>query len=76
MFKIAELHYAHPRPHVALDVQGIEALPAALQRLAEQDHDLEPSLKALQEAVETQRKRKALDAAINDLTIPAEKVEE
>jgi hypothetical protein len=74
MFTIQELHYGHREPHVALDVQGIEALPDVLKRLAELGYNLEPSLEALQKAVDDQRKRNVLDAAINAIAEkPAEK---
>jgi hypothetical protein len=54
-------------------VQGLRYLPAALKRLAELGHDMEKPLEALQEAVDEQRKRKVLDAAINALTAKPEK---
>jgi len=61
------------RPKVSLDVRGLHALPPALRRLAEMGHDMTPSLETLQDACEEQRKRKALDAAIADLTKKPEK---
>jgi hypothetical protein len=75
MFKVSELHHGFPYPHMALEVEGIDALPRALLRLCELGYDLEPSLKALQEAVDQSRKRKVLEAAICDLAKPTEKVE-
>jgi hypothetical protein len=77
MFEIKETqdpHYPHST-EISLEVRGLYALPCALKRLAEQGHNMGPSLKALQAAVEDQRKRKALEAAISDLTKPAEKAE-
>lgn len=77
MFKIDEVFdpNCYCRPEIYLEVQGIRDLPCALKRLAELGHDMEKPLEALQEAVEEQRKRKALDAAINALTKPTEKAE-
>lgn len=59
--------YHGPAPAIKIEVHGIHSLPAALARLAEVGHDMAPSLEVLQKAVEEQRRRKALDAAVNDL---------
>lgn len=52
---------------VIIEVCAIESLPGTLRRLAEMGYDMAPSLDALTKAVEEQRKRKALDAAVADL---------
>jgi hypothetical protein len=59
--------YHGPAPAIKIEVHGIHSLPAALARLAETGHDMAPSLEVLRKVVEEQRRRKALDAAINDL---------
>ena len=65
MFDIRERHDACPIPRTSVEVDDIRYLPRALKRIAELGYDMEPSLEALREAVEDQRKRKVLDAAIN-----------
>ncbi len=72
MFKINELQTAMC-PHVALEVEGLEALPHALKRLAELGYNMETSLEVLREAVDNQRKQKVLQAAINALVEPVKK---
>ncbi len=73
-FKVQEQHenccYA---PQTSLEVDDIRLLPRALKRLAELGYDMEPSLEALQEAVEEQRKQKVLQAAINAIAEPGKK---
>ena len=66
-YEIREGSYPYRGQIVEIRVQGVDSLPYALERLAEMGHDMALSLEVLQKAVEEQRRRKALDAAINDL---------
>jgi hypothetical protein len=75
MFEIRETQDCYGRPLTRIEVDGIQDVPYALKRLAELGYDMERSLEALQEAVEDQRKRKVLHAAINALAEPAKKAE-
>ncbi len=59
-------------PYVEIEIAGVSSVPAALKRLAELGYDMAPSLDALQKAVEEQRKRKALEAAIADIAKKSE----
>lgn len=68
----AEMIYGAYRPVAHLEVRGLDSLPAALRRLAELGYDMAPSLDMLKEACEEQRKRKALDDAIKEMTKKAE----
>ena len=72
-YEIQENSNSMSGPRVSIVIDDISSLPAALRRLAEMGHDMTPSLEALQEACEEQRKRKALEAAIADLTKKSEK---
>lgn len=69
--EVGESLFGAPHPGVRLDVTGLESLPAALRRLAEMGHDMTSSLEVLSEAVEEQRKRKALDEAVKAIATPA-----
>lgn len=66
-YEIAEIHTPYGSRTVSLEVKGLDSLPSALKRLAEMGHDLSASLEALQQAVDAQARRKALDEAVAGL---------
>jgi hypothetical protein len=63
-FQIREVHSRISADCVLIEVDGLHSLPHALRRLAEMGYDLTDAHKALDEAVEAQRKRNALDEAV------------